>query len=108
MHREGCLGEFGIDVSLGAPGPSAIGAVTADDVRNLPIELGAFRVRKKLSIGVLGGPLQRYVDIPGPDALEVWLAPRRLRRWPRLHCDRPHLARRRGSLACGGAHRQRD
>jgi hypothetical protein len=80
MHCKGCLAEFSIDVSLGAPGSAVFGAVPADDVRNLLIELSPFRVRKELLVGVLGGPLERDIDIPGPDALEVWFAPRRLRR----------------------------
>ena len=64
MHHVGCLGEFGVDVSFGAPRPAAFGAVSADNVRNLPIELSAFRVREKLLVGVLGGSLQGYVELP--------------------------------------------
>src|SRR6266446_10729002 len=100
MHCEGCLGEFAIDVSLGAPSPATFGAVSADNVRNLPIEPSAFCVGKKLLGGVLGGPLQGYVDIPGPNALKVWLGPRRLRRGPRPHGSRRRFARPLGNPAC--------
>jgi hypothetical protein len=78
MHREGCLDEFGIHVSLGAPYPSAFGTVPADDIRNSSIKLGAFCVSQQLAVAVLGGPLQGYIDISRPNALQVWLAPRRL------------------------------
>src|SRR6266516_133967 len=97
MHREGCLDEFGIHVSLGAPHPASFGAVSADNIRNSSIKLGAFCVSQKLPVAVLGGPLQRYVDISGPNALQVRLAPRRLQRWRRLAGDRWRL------VLCGGS-----
>src|SRR5437899_10247251 len=98
MHRERCLDEFGIHVSLGAPHPASFGAVSADNIRNSSIKLGAFCVSQKLPVAVLGGPLQRYVDISGPNALQVRLAPRRLQRWRRLAGDRWRLVRCGGSL----------
>jgi hypothetical protein len=78
MHREGGLLEFGIHVSLGAPHPASFGAIPADNIRNSPIKLGAFCVSQKLPVAVLGGPLQGYVGISGPNALQVRLAPWRL------------------------------
>ena len=39
MHRKGCLNEFGIHVSLGAPYPAAFGTVPVDDIRNSSIKL---------------------------------------------------------------------
>jgi len=57
MHREGCLDEFGIHVSLGAPHPAGIGAVSVDNIRNSSIKLGALCVSKKLPVAVPGGPL---------------------------------------------------
>src|SRR5439155_21239666 len=58
MHREGCLDEFGIHVSLGAPHPAGIGAVSVDNIRNSSIKLGALCVSKKLPVAVPGGPLE--------------------------------------------------
>jgi len=55
MHCEGCLAELSVDVSLGAPSPAIFGAVPADDVRNLPIELSAFGFRKELRLAYLAG-----------------------------------------------------
>jgi hypothetical protein len=98
VQREGRLGEFSVDVSLGAARPAAFGAVPADNIRNLLIELGAFCVREELPAREPGGALQGHVDISGPDALKVRFAPRRLRRWSRLHGDCRGFARRRGSL----------
>src|SRR5439155_11774180 len=97
MHREGCLDEFGIHVSLGAPHPAGIGAVTPDNIRNSSIKLGAFCVSQKLPVAVLGGPLQWYVDISGPNALQIRLAPGRLQRRRRFAGDRWRLVR------CGGS-----
>src|SRR5207245_5501923 len=93
MHREGCLDEFGIHVSLGAPHPAGFVAVPADNIRNSSIKLGAFCVSQKLPVAVLGGPLQGYVDISGPNALQIRLAPRRLQRWRRFAGDRWRLLR---------------
>jgi len=78
VHREGYLDEFGIHVSLGAPHPAGFGAVSADNIRNSSIKLGAFCVSQKLPVAVPGRPLQGYVDISGPNALQVRFAPRRL------------------------------
>jgi hypothetical protein len=88
VHVKGSGSEFSIDVSLCAPRPAAFGAVSADNIRNLPIELGALCVGEKLLVGVLGGPFQGDVNVPGPNALKVCLAPRRLG-------DRRRFARRR-------------
>src|SRR5207247_11259218 len=93
MHREGCLDEFGIHASLGAPHPAGIGAVTHDNIRNSSIKLGAFCVSQKLPVAVLGGPLQWYVDISGPNALQIRLAPGRLQRRRRFAGDRWRLVR---------------
>src|SRR5207253_3623996 len=92
MHREGCLNEFGIHVSLGAPHAAGFGAVQADNIGNSSIKLGAFCVRQKLAVAVPRGPLQRYVDISGPDALQVRLAPRRLQRGRRFAADAENAA----------------
>src|SRR5882672_4858056 len=97
MHREGCLDEFGIHVSLGAPHPAGFGAVPADNIRNSSIKLDAFYVSQNLPVAVLGGPLQGHVDISGPNALQVRLAPRRLHRWCRFAVDRWRL------VPCGGS-----
>src|SRR5436309_2181106 len=106
MHREGCLDEFGIHVSLGAPHPAGIGAVTPDNIRNSSIKLGAFCVSQKLPVAVLGGPLQWYVDISGPNALQIRLAPGRLQRRRRFAGDRWRLVRCGGSVGAfaGGYH----
>src|SRR5207249_884634 len=88
MHREGCLDEFRIHVSLGAPHPAVIGTVPAHNIRDSSIKLGAFCVSQKLPVAVPGGPLQGYVDISGPDALQVRFAPWRLHRRRRFGGNR--------------------
>jgi hypothetical protein len=66
VRREGGLVELSVDVSLGSPRAAAFGTVSTEDARNLPIQVGAFRVRQKLSGAVLHGPLQGHVGVPGP------------------------------------------
>src|SRR5262245_39708279 len=61
VQGKGALTELGVDVPLGARRPPAVGAVAADDVRDPPIELGAFLVGEKLFVGVLVGAFQRNV-----------------------------------------------
>src|SRR5258705_716222 len=99
VHRKRFLAEFAVDVPLGARRAAVLGAVAADDVGNLPIDLGAFVVRQELLVRVSGGPLQRDIDIPGPDSLEVRFAPLG------LQCCRG--ARGDGGQASDGQNRQR-
>src|ERR1041385_134397 len=80
MDRERFLSEFSIDVAFGPASASLLSAVAFDDVGNLPIEIAAFGVGKKFLVGVLGGSLERDVDVPRPDALQIRLAPRRSQR----------------------------
>src|SRR6185503_4266486 len=78
MDREWFLSELAVDVALGPSCAALLTAVTLDDVGNLPIEIVAFGVGKELLVGILGGTLERDVNIPGPDALKIRLAPRGL------------------------------
>jgi len=78
MDRERFLGELTVDVALGPSCATLVSAVALDDVGNLPIEIFPFGIRKEFLVGVLGGTLQRDIDISRPDALKIRLAPGRL------------------------------
>ena len=98
MHGVRCLGEFGINVSLGSPRPSAFIAFPVDDVGNQTVEFGTLFVGEEFLVGVLGGPLQRDVNFSRPDPLKIWLPPLRLWGWS-CFGDRRCLNVRRGRPA---------
>ena len=63
------------DILLGPSLATPLARFTADDVRDLFVDRGALFVGELRFVRVFGGPLQRFVGVASPDALEVWWRP---------------------------------
>src|SRR5437867_5249812 len=65
------------DILLGSATAAALVSLSTNGGRSLLIEFGSFLVGKEFPIGVPSWPLQRYLAVARPDALQVRFAPRR-------------------------------